>query len=97
MRYNILDTKEIDYSFLDTLNSEDKRIMSMIFDIAKSQFLYIQKMQLKSNNFIFYVLRDNNGNYLVQDLRKNCIKFSNSKNIDRWLDINDFLECNIVL
>lgn len=96
MRYRVLDIKEIDYSFLDTMNSNDKKIMGMIFDISKSQYLYIEKIQIKCNDMYIYIVRDNHFNYLIQDLRSNCLRFSKSRNIDRWIDINDILESNII-
>ena len=96
MNYRVLDTKEIDYSFLDTMNSNDKKIMGMIFDIVKCQYMYIQKIQIKCNNMYIYIIRDNKHNRLVHDLRSDCLRFSNSKNIDRWIDINDFLEAKII-
>lgn len=92
MRYTVLDTMQIDYSFLDKCSVDDKKLMGMIFDIAKSHYLIIQKIRIKANNMTIYIVRDNKANYLVQDLRSNCIRFSNSRNIDRYIDINDFLE-----
>ena len=96
MNYRILDTKEIDYTYLDKMNDNDKKIMGMIFDIAKSQFLYVQKIQIKCNNMYIYIIRDNKENRLMQDLRSDCLRFGKSKNIDRWIDINDFLEGKII-
>lgn len=91
MRYRKLETKEIGYNFLYTLSEEDRKFMSVIFDISKVQYLYIEKIQWKSNNFVFYCLRDREKNYLVTDNRKNCLRFSNTKNVDRWIDLNDLI------
>lgn len=92
MRYRVLDLMEIDYSILDKQTVEDKKVIGMIFDIAKTQYLYIEKIQFKCNNFIIYIVKDTNNRVLIHDLRGDCLRFSNSKNIDRWIDINDFLE-----
>lgn len=92
MRYKVLDLMEIDYSFLDKQSEEDKRVMGITFDIAKTQYLYIEKIQFKCNKLIIYIVKDSNNRILIQDLRENCLRFSNSKNINRWIDINDFLE-----
>lgn len=93
MRYLITDTKTIEYDFLDTLSVEDKKVIGTLFDIANSYYLLIQKVLIKCNNMYIHIVRDNKGNILIQDLRGNSsLRFSNSKNIDRWIDINDFLE-----
>ena len=92
MRYRVLDLMEIDYSILDKQSDDDKKVLGMIFDISKVQHLYIEKIQFKCNNMIIYIVKDSNNRILVHDLKSDCLRFSNSKNIDRWLDINDFLE-----
>ena len=92
MRYRVLDLIEIDYSFLEKQTEEDRKVLGTVFDIANIQYLYIEKIQFKCNNFIIYIVKDNKNRVLIHDLRKDCLKFSNSKNIDRWIDINDFLE-----
>ena len=91
MKYRKLKTKEIGFDFLNTLSEEDRKFMGVVFDISKVQYLYIEKIQCKSNNLIFYVLRDRAKNYLVTDNRKNCLRFSNTKNSDRWIDLNDLI------
>ena len=93
MRYQVLDLMEIDYSILNNQSIDDKKLLGMIFDIAKVQYLYIEKIQFKCNNMIIYIIRHpTNKMVLSVDSRSDCIRFSTTKNIDKWIDINDFLE-----
>lgn len=91
MLYEVLDTKTIDYSFLEKISQEDKKLMGMIFDIAKSQVLYLQLIRMKKENFDCVFVRDTNGNFLVTDNRSNSIKFKKTSNINRKIDLRDLI------
>ena len=98
MLYEVLDTKTIDYSFLEKISQEDKKLMGMIFDITKSQVLYLQLIRMKKENFDCVFVRDTNGNFLVTDNRSNSIKFKKTSNINRKIDLRylinfDFNKC----
>lgn len=90
MRYTVIDTKTIDLSFLDSMSNDERELMEKIFSISGFDSLVIQKTKLKCNNVMWYFIRDGKGRHLIIDLRGNsCLRFSNSKNINRWVCLHD--------